>query len=237
MPPIKDLIDNILSDNIEVPKTTKDEITVRKTYYEKSGDLKSEITVKNNKKHGPAKKYYPTGELHTLVNYVENVKEGKTVWYYKNGTPYRITQYKKGKKEGIRKVYYENGNLQAEIPFKNNELQKGTKEFNMNGTLISDSRKIIFKDNNLIKFKDKFILKMELSKPSKKVEFFEEKISTNGSNILVPINTKNGVGIIEYFVRPGSYIMKILKIQAKYKTKLGNPVLISTSYNLAIDNT
>lgn len=236
VPPIKDLFDNIFSENSKVPETNNDETTIRKTYYEKSGDLKSEITVKNNKKHGPAKKYYPSGELHTLINYVNNFKEDETIWYYKDGTPYRVTPYVNGKMDGIRKVYYENGNLQAEIPFKNDELTKGTKEYSKDGTLISDSRKIIFETSDLIKIKNKFILKMKLSKNSKKVEFFEEKISTEGTMIFVPIEVKNKIGIIDYFMPPGSFEMRTLTIYAKYKTSLGNPVLISQLYNLAIEN-
>ena len=209
---------------------------IQKTYYKNSGEIKSEITVKNNKKNGVAKKYYPTGELHTLVNYVDNVKEGEAIWYYKNGQAYRVTQYINGKMEGLRKKYYENGKLQAEIPFKNNNLIEGTKEYTKQGTLITNSHNLIFEYHDLMKFENMYILKIRLSKYSRKVEFFEEKISTERTNVRTSITTTKGVGKIEYFMPPGSFEMKVLKIYAKYKTKLGNPVLISSSYNLAIEN-
>ena len=218
-------------------KTSDNESVVIKSYYEKSKALKSEITVKNKKKNGPAKKYYPTGELHTLVNYVDNVKVGETVWYYKNGQPYRVTPYVNGKIDGIRKIYYENGKLQAEIPYKNGELVEGTKEYNSKGKLISDKTKIIFETVDLMKFESKYILKMKLSKKARSVEFMQEETSIAGTKILLPVKTNvSGTGKIEYTMPPGSFKMSILKIYAKYTTKLGNPVLISSSYNLAIEN-
>lgn len=227
----------LIPDKKESSTENNNGIIVNKTYYEKSGALKSEITIKDNKKNGPAKKYYPSGELHTIVNYVDNIKEGETIWYYKNGQAYRITPYVHGKMHGIRKIYYENGKLQAEIPYKNGELTVGTKEYNKNGALISKIPKIIIETIDLLKLENKYILKIKLSNSYKKVEFFEEKTSTTGNKILVPISVnQSGTGKIEYYLSPGSFKMVILKIYAKYETKLGNPTLISTSYNLAIEN-
>lgn len=211
--------------------------TVIKSYYEKSRALKSEITVKDNKKNGLAKEYYPTGELRIMVNYVDNIKEGKTIWYYKNGQPYRVTPYVHGKMQGIRTIYYENGELQAEIPYEKGELTLGTKEYSKNGTLISNSQKIVFEELDLLKEENQFILKMKLSKKSKKVTFFEEKLSTEGNKILVSIYTNlSGTGEIKYILPRGTFKKEILKIYAKYETKLGNPALISKSYKLEIEN-
>lgn len=210
--------------------------TIHKTYYKKSGALKSEITIKNNKKNGPAKKYYPTGELHTLVNYVDNIKEGETIWYYKNGQPYRVTQYINGKMDGLRKIYYENGKLQAEIPYENGELIEGTKEYNKNGNLITKTPKIKFKEHDLMKFENKFILKVYLSNKSKRVKFFEEKTTTAGNKVRLPLTTKGGTAELEYIMPPGAFQMKTIKVYAEYKSKLGNLILLSANYNLAIEN-
>jgi len=56
------------SGNKEEQSKQEENSWIKKTYYEKSGALKSEISIKNKKKNGPAKEYYPTGELRTLVN-------------------------------------------------------------------------------------------------------------------------------------------------------------------------
>lgn len=226
---------NIKENNTK--KIKKDETTVHRTYYEKSGAIKTEITVKNNKKNGPAKKYYPTGELHTLVHYVNSVKEGKTVWYYRNGQAYRVTNYKNNKMDGIRKIYYEDGTLQAEIPYKDGKLQEGTKEYNESGKLIPNDVKINFEEINNLKFDNQFILKMRLSQKSRKVKFFEERTSEEGTRILAPIKTNvSQTGTIIYNIPKGSNIITVLKIYAEYETKLGHPAMISESYNLVVEN-
>lgn len=222
----------------KLKKTTIDEneTWIKKTYYEKSGTIKSEITVKNKKKNGPAKEYYPSGKLRTLVNYVDNVTVGETIWYYENGQPYRVTPYKNGKMEGIRKVYYESGKLQAEIPYLNGELIEGTVEYNKNGNKIKSVVNFKFETQNLIKYSNKYLLKISLSNKLQKVKFYQEKTSTEGEKIRYPIPTSSGTGIIEFFIYPGTFKMEVIPIYAEYTSKLGNPYLISTKYNLAIEN-
>lgn len=212
--------------------------TIIKSYYEKSGALKSEITIIDNKKNGPAKKYYPSGEIHSIVNYVNNIKEGETIWYYKNGQAYRVTPYLNGKIHGIRKIYYENGKLKAEIPYKNGDLVIGTKEYDKKGSIIPEDTEIIFEAINNLRIEDKFILKIMLSKKAKKVKFFEEKTSTENVKFLYPIATnQSGTAIIEYLLPRGSSKKVDLIIYAKYDTKLGNPTLINKPYRLNIKNT
>jgi len=220
------------------PQKEKDipAVEVRKSYFEKSGLLKTEITVKNNKKNGPAKKYYVSGELHTLVHYADNIKEGKTVWYYKNGKPFRVTTYKKGKKEGIRKIYYEDGKLQAEIPYLNDKLKMGTKEYDKKGNLITKVPYIQFEGIDYLKFEGRFILQISLSNNSKRVKFFEERTISTDEKVLVRLNSKKGITQIEYNLLPGYFEMKRINIFAEYKSNLGNPILLENSYNLAIEN-
>jgi hypothetical protein len=227
---------DLISDFIPQKEKESNGIEVRKTYYEKSDVLKSEITVKNNKKNGPAKKYYDSGELHTLVHYVNSVKEGKTVWYYKNGNPYRVTKFKNGKKEGVRKIYYEEGKLQAEIPYSNDELQMGTKEYDKKGNLIKKIPDIQFTEIDYLKFEGRFILQIFLSNKSKRVKFYENRTLNTDEKALFPLKIKNGIAEIEYTLLPGYFEMKRIDIVAEYKSNLGNPFLLKGSYNLAIEN-
>ena len=218
------------------PNKSSNESTVIKTYYEKSGGLKSEITVKNKKKNGPAKKYYPTGELHTLVNYVDNVKEGETIWYFKNGQPYRVTQYVNGKKEGIRKMYYENGKLQAEIPYKNDELIEGTKEYNVKGVLITNYPEIVFETKNNLLVNNKFILICRMSNNSRNVTFFQEIIiDPSQEKRKNEVQTKNGIAKIEFHIPSLTKVDKEIIIYAHLKSAMGNPYITKKEYNLKID--
>jgi hypothetical protein len=217
-------------------KPTKDSTTIRKYYYEKTKTLKKEITVKNNKKNGPAKEYYPTGELRTLVYYVNSIRERETTWYYKNGQSYRVTPYKNGKVHGTRKMYYENGKLQAEIPYKDGELQIGTVEYNKKGNKINNSPKFIFKVTDLRKTSNKVFVQVSLSNKYSKTEFFKETVSSEGKLVRVPIQTNAGVGKIRFIIQKGYLVNEVVKIYAQFKTSLRNPVLIQENYNLFLDN-
>ena len=210
--------------------------TIHRAYYEKNGTIKSEITIKNKKKNGPAKKYYLTGEVHTLVNYVDNVKEGEAIWYYKNGQPYRVTQYVNGKIEGIRKVYYENGKLQAEIPYKNNEPIEGLKEYNVKGVLITYYPKIVFDTQNNLLVNNKFILICKMSSNSKNVTFFQEIIDLNQKKRKIEVQTKNGIAKIEFHIPSLTKIDKEIIIYAHLKSAMGNPYITKKIYKLKVDS-
>lgn len=214
-----------------------DNTSIHKAYYEKSGDIKTEITIKNKKKNGPAKKYYPTGELHTLLNYVNNVKEGEAIWYYKNGQPYRVTKYVNGKKEGIRKIYYKNGKLQAEIPYKNNEPIEGLKEYNVKGVLITYYPKIVFDTQNNLLVNNKFILICRMSNNSKNVTFFQEIVTdSNPQKRKIEVQTKNGIAKIEFHIPSLTKIDKEIIIYAQLKSAMGNPYITKNIYKLKVDS-
>jgi len=208
---------------------------VKKSFYEKSGALKTEITVKNKKKNGPAKEYYPSGNLRSLVNYVDNVTIGETIWYFENGQPYRVTPYVNGKMEGIRKIYYENGKLQAEIPYKNNQLIIGTKEYTQEGKLISSYPKIVFQTKNNIKTENKFILSCSLSKNSNNLKFSQEIINSENSISTISLPLINGVAQLVLYIPSLATIDKVITIYAEFTTSLGNPIKIMNTYHIKLE--
>ena len=206
---------------------------IKKTYYEKSGALKSEISIKNKKKNGPAKEYYPTGELRTLVNYADNIKQGETVWYYKNGNPYRVTPYVDGKMEGIRKIYYESGKIQAEIPYIKGEAQEGLKEYDKSGNLIKNYPKLVFRSENFIKTTGQYVIYCNLSDKSKNVKYFQQIKDDLGKLHLNPIPSKNGQGKLELQVSRASNERHTITVIANTESRLGNPLIIKSSYDFA----
>jgi hypothetical protein len=221
----------------QIEKQVIDENTtwVKKSYYEKSGAIKTEITVKNKKKNGPAKEYYPSGKIRSLVNYVDNVTVGETLWYYENGQPYRVTPYVNGKMEGIRKIYYENGKLQAEIPFKDGEQIDGLKEYDKSGKLITNYPEIVFETRNNLKLDNKIILICKLNKSANKIVFYQEYINSEGLSSLSAIPFKNGFYQVEFYIPSRVTVKKSIPIWAKFETQLGNPYIIMKVYELNID--
>jgi len=217
------------------PELNADSSWTQKTYYEKSGRLKSEITVKNRRKNGPAKEYYPSGNLRSLVNYVDNITVGETVWYYENGQPYRITPYTNGKMNGIRKIYYDNGKLQAEIPYKNGNLIEGTKEYDKTGNQITNHPQIVFETKNNLKIDNTFILYCRLNKKANNAIFFQEVKNSEGESVLNTIPIKNGIPQIEFYLPSQTNKNISIPIWVEYKTQLGNPYIAKKEYQLNID--
>lgn len=219
----------------DLPVKNPDGSWIKKAYYEKSGKLKSEITVKNKKKNGPAKEYYPSGKLRTLVNYVDNVTVGETIWYYENGQPYRVTPYINGKMEGIRKTYYDNGKLQAEIPYKNGEAIEGLKEYDKYGKLITNYPQIVFELKNNLKVDNKIILTCKLDKNARDLIFLQEIINSDNKKVLYPLPINKGISRLEFYIPSQTTVNKTVTIWAKFKTILGNPYTINKTYQLKID--
>jgi len=215
-------------------RVKEDEVLIKKAYYD-NGNLKSEITFKNKRKNGPAKRYYATGELHTAMNYVNNMKEGEAVWYYKSGKPYRITQYENNNIEGTRKLFYEDGTLMAEIPYKDNKPQTGLKEYNKNGALLTNYPHIVFNANDLISEQNLYIITCQLSNHSKKVKFYQELKGTDGKEKLFEIPTRNGMGKLEFHIPSRVKDTKTITIYAQMKSSMGNPYIIKDSYTFSLD--
>ncbi|OFX83387.1 MAG: hypothetical protein A2W99_11730 [Bacteroidetes bacterium GWF2_33_16] len=217
------------------PKIKENETWVKRSYYEKSGALKSEITVKNKKKNGPAKEYYPSGKLRSLVNYIDNITVGETIWYYENGQPFRITPYVDGKMNGIRKTYYDDGKIQAEIPFKDGEPMEGLKEYNRSGKLITSYPQIIFETKNNLNTENKIILICKLDKKAINVVFYQEVKNSENKTVLSAIPLKNGTPQLEFYIPSMVSVKKSIPIWVHFKTQLGNPYITMKEYQLNID--
>jgi MORN repeat variant len=206
-------------------------------HYRDDGSLLSTISYKDSLKNGEAKNFYKSGKLQSLLNYKDDKKEGETRVYYENGKLHSITPYVKGRKHGIKKRYYEDGKLNAEIPYINDEVVPGLKEYSKTGKMKTKPVKIVFELKDETAFKDKFVLQMRLSDGSKAAKFSQAFLNKKGEVLgLSYIESKKGVGHIDYILRPGAQVMKKVEIVAERKTYFGNPQVIRGTYNLAIRN-
>lgn len=207
--------------------------------YRKDGTLENLITYENNQKHGPARNYYSDGKtVKTEINYVNGYKQGETRWYFPDGKIYRITPYINGKIFGIRQVYYENGNLQAEIPYIDGQPGAGLKEYNSNGTPKKFDSKIVFNEEDRIGLDNTFKLKISLSDGYKDVKYYSGKLYDGQywTDQLSPIDSENGVGVMEFFVSKGSFKMETINVIARIRTSLSNYHIIQREYHLALEN-
>ncbi|NJK86221.1 MAG: toxin-antitoxin system YwqK family antitoxin [Bacteroidales bacterium] len=205
--------------------------------FNKQGKLESEGYYINNLKHGEFRTYYSsTGIVNISAFYKNGLKEGNETWYYENGKPYRINPYVNGKINGTQKWYYRNGKPMGEVPYKNGSPGIGLKEYDENGKLITKYPEIVIEEVNQIVLGNKLILNLSLSNKAKKVKFYihelDEGIYTNKYMFEIPV--KNGIGKQVYDVPPGFFSMTKLNIVAVYQTPKGLPYVMQKKYNLAL---
>ena len=238
------VIFSLLFSSCEIPNEKsqsldKKGLRVARQYWKKGGELKTEITYKGKKKHGPAKSYYRDGKLRQELHYLNNVKHGDVITYYENGNKYQITPYVNGQLEGVRKKYRMDGRLVAEVPYHKGKACRGLKEYLLNDQVKKGYPKIVVKEiDNTIK-DNQFIVEISVSDKSKKVKYYIGKIDESGCIAEDAVRFQSqrpGVLQLKYRLAPGMFLMEELNIIAVIETKLGNPYITQHKYNLSMEH-
>ncbi len=206
--------------------------------YSSKGKLLSKVNYVNGKKEGKTTNYYTNGKVHSTIMYKNGIREGNAIWYYKNGKPYSINPYINNELNGIQKKYYESGKIQAEIPYKDGQPGTGLKEYTPEGKLLTDYPKIIIQEVNQIATSNRFILKIYLSRRSGNVQFYLDELDAGKylKKYMYEIPTEKGVATKVYEVPRGYVKFQKINIIASVKTGLGNTYITQRSYNLAIQH-
>jgi antitoxin component YwqK of YwqJK toxin-antitoxin module len=239
------------------PEPLPGTVIVREKY--RSGGIKSESTVINDKKQGISKNYDLQGRLISEVNYVDDIKEGMAtnyyaasgkiystmiykndikegdeIWYFESGKPYRVSPYVQGKIDGIQKYYYESGEIKAEVPYKNGSPGIGTKEYNKDGSLVTDYPEIKIIKQDHLQAANKILLLISLSSVDSEVKFYRGDLLDNQylHDEMLQLATQNATTQIDFTVSPGSKISQNVIISANHKTRMGNHRVISITYHL-----
>jgi antitoxin component YwqK of YwqJK toxin-antitoxin module len=106
-----------------------------------NGDLKSEVSFKNNKKQGLEISWYD--ELDCVEHesyYKDGVLDGPSIYYSKKCRKDFFETFKNGIKEGQEMTYYSNGNIKAEGNFKKGSLDGYYRVYDKKGNFSFESR-------------------------------------------------------------------------------------------------
>lgn len=119
-----------------------------------NGRVDSEFTIKNKKRNGLARQYYPSGKISAETTFENDIQNGIEKTFYESGSLQEELTYVNGKINGERKYYYPNGKIWLIMEYKNglswnviaNFDKKGKKRnpgslSNGNGTFISYDEK------------------------------------------------------------------------------------------------
>jgi len=205
---------------------------VYKSY--RDGYLYSEVTLKEGKKEGLARKFYKNGKVNTEVYYKNNIKVDTSRWYYTDGELYRETPYQKGKVHGIQKKYHRNGILKAEIPYESGNRKIGLKEFSYFNSPVKSYPSISYQISDNRNTNGQVTLTLRLSNKSEKVKFYQGDLN-NGmfdTEKLKYILTEKGKGTINFIEKPDFTGKSQINIIAYFKTKLANNKIIQKKVSL-----
>lgn len=106
-----------------------------------NGDLKSEVSYKNNKKQGHEIIWYDSPDCVQQESYYKDGElDGPSIYYSKKCKKDFFETFSKGVKEGIEISYHANGNIKAEGTYKKGNLDGYYRVYDKKGNFSFESR-------------------------------------------------------------------------------------------------
>jgi hypothetical protein len=206
--------------------------------YDREKRLKSEVPMKDGKRHGLAKTYYPNGKVSLELPYVDDRREGRSKRYYESGLMFQETDYLDDQIHGTQKKYDAAG-LIAESRFEFGMPCTGLKEY-ASGQLRSGYPTIVIRPVDRIQVDGTYTLELSLTDGGSKAIFYLGELTSSGClhNGLVPLpKGRSATSAYRQFVlHPGQFLMEELNIIAEVTTRKGNTYITQKKFPLAIEN-
>ena len=217
-------------DQNAVPEADGIEVVVKKR---DDGTISSVNQVDDqNKVHGARVTYYADGKtVYSRTTFTHGIKNGPFIRYYRNGQAFEHTSYAEGEKDGLTRKYYMSGQLMAEFVYDHGIVQPGLKEYTREGTLVTTYPEIIFNEENHLATHNRIDLIMSCSKKGIGVKYYLLESSEKLSDRIYLISER-GSASMEFYVKPGETIDKIIRVAAEIPTELGNVYVRTLSYHL-----
>jgi hypothetical protein len=199
-----------------------------KVVYSKSGKLHYIVESKDGKANGRVREYHSEGYLYMDAMFKEDHRNGKCTHYYKNGKPFSISYFKNGAKDSIETKFNTKGEVIALVPYKNDKVQPGLKEFRNDGSELTDNTNLQIKAVNNLATGGKYYLVVELTQQWKNVKFYAAPHSDPDSREVLKMSGNKG--ILEVPVSSSEFILEDIFIDAEYKTRMGNTRRLQKRY-------
>jgi len=207
--------------------------------YSEKGRLLSTAEYVNDLRNGWVINYSTENSKPMLkALFKDDVQNGPVIQYYQEGMLFRESNYINGRVDGLVKTYWPSGKTKAENFYKMGKPAIGLKEFDKDGKLIIKHPHIIIEEVDQMALLDKVIIKVYLSEKVDDIEIYMEE-PFEGKYIpdhAYKLRVVDGIASIDYPIPRGASFMKKISLMAKFKTKLGNTMVIQRYYNLALIN-
>ncbi len=191
-----------------------------KPVYSENGTLRYILGAKTPDSSYRVREYAPDGKLYMDATFKDDHRNGKCTHYNKNGQPFSVAYFINGAKDSIETKYNQQGQVLAIVPYKNDMVQPGLKEFNKDGTELIDKTTLQVKIINQLARGGKYYLKVSLSEPQKDVKFYAAPQSYPDSRELLKMSGSDG--ILEVPVSASGFVAKDIFLDAEYKTSMRN---------------
>jgi len=212
---------------------------VEKTY-NPTGELFSEVTMKDGKRNGMARDYFKNGKVFTEVNYKEDKRDGTFKQYYDDGTISKEIDYKDDLQDGWSKKYRKDGTKAWQARFTKDMPCSDLTEYYLNGARKTEYPRIVIEPIDELRELGDYTLKISMSDKTNTVTFYEGKLTSEGcfdrNKVHEIFPRQNGFCKLHFHLAPGGFLMEEISIIAVVKTQQGNSYITTRSYNLAINN-
>lgn len=208
--------------------------------YRKDGKLFSEVMMKDGKRNGLSRNFYGDEKVSLEIYYKDDKKEGLFKQYYEDGTLSKEAEYKEDKLDGVSKKYRKDGTMAWQARFTQDNPCAELTEYYLNGSKKTDYPSIVINAIDNLRNEGEYDLKISMSDKTTTVSFYEGTLSPEGcfdprkANKIYP--QEKGIATLNYYLGPGGFMMKELKIIAVVKTNQSNSYITTRVYNLAINN-
>lgn len=206
--------------------------------YDRNNRLKSEIPMKDGKRHGLAKMYYTNGKVNLELPYVEDQREGTSKKYYESGLLFQETDYHDDRVHGVQKKYDVTG-LISEARYEMGSPCTGLTEYS-NGKKRASYPSIVIRPVDRLRVDGTYILELSLTDGASKAKFYLGELTASGCMhhglIPLPTGATSTSAYQQYNLQPGQFLMDELNIIAEITTRMGNTYLAQKKFPLSIEN-
>jgi len=215
-----------------------DTLTDTTVVYYENKQLKTFHVYKNKVKSGCWKDYNKNGQLVSELFFKNGLLDSVCSTYeLRSGKLVSRIRYREGVKHGPEEHYYLNGKLKSKAYYYMGQAAKGTEEWYESGKPVNNDFKIVITESNRVALENILEYTIRMSPADERDEVY--RIFENSGQVIkdrISVPKKNGVFVYRYDLAKGSFVMEEVMIAVFRKTRFGNTLIKTASFNAASNN-
>ncbi len=215
-----------------------DTLTDTTVVYYENKQLKTFHVYKNKVKSGCWRDYNKNGQLVSELFFKNGLLDSVCSTYgFRSGKLITKIHYHEGTKHGLEEHFYVNGKQKSKAYYYMGQPAKGTEEWYESGKPVNNDFKITITESNRVALENALEYTIKMSPADDRDEVY--RIFENNDQIIrdrISIPKKNGAFVYRYDVAKGSFVMEEVMIAVFRKTRFGNTLIKTGTFNAASNN-